>query len=365
VDQPCVTYGEPKAANGAVAPGAASTLIRPCEVYETPDYTQPVSGSDTASYGKLKITDKGDGKYQAVLPTAVQPQQNSSLLLGYAGTGYATNKLGVYSFTFQTIKVPSRIRDATVAVDVDSDLYLLGSASKVNYSLAQESRLPLQNEISSAAASSSEALDTIANGLGQDGAINKEATNLAAGESLSVPGTYADAAWKLHPWRLLLIALLGLGLLVVAGWLVIRLRRKRSTDAMVPLTPAKPSFVDPLYIAASLVSSVLVGLLTWGLVYYTNTAELNGNPDVFSSILAGLISLLAYILLVAGPVVWLAVKRRDWRVAVYMVAWQVIWLVAVLLVYQFGISPLLPTSDANPINVSGAMDSTSNALPSN
>jgi hypothetical protein len=101
-------------------------------------------------------------------------------------------------------------------------------------------------------------------------------------------------------------------------------------------------FVDPLQILAGLVSVIGIGLLTWGVAAYGDSA--NSSYDAFSEILTVVLTFLAYALLVAGPVVWLGVKRRDWRVGLYVFMWQVIWLLVLLLLYKYGIQPYFTPS---------------------
>jgi hypothetical protein len=352
----CLNYGDPKSSGeGTPASGTPQVelLQRPCSVYAQPDYSQPVDSSAANNYSRLIITNSGGSKYQVQLPKPVPPQESTALLLGYSGTGYATRQFGMYRFNFQTIKVQQRIKTATVALDVDSGLFLQDGKSKVNYeSNASGSAASLSAGASGAP--SSKSLDSIAYGVGQDnGAVYKETHDLAAGESYSVRGSYADAAWKLHPWRVGGLAALGVGMLALAVWLVRRVGRKRPVAAKTAHESkaghAWPSLLDPVFIVIGLSSAVAVGLLTWGVAYYGQ--QTLPYEDSFVNTISMVIEVLAYGLLVAGPALWLAAWRRDWRVAVNVFVWQVVWLTALLMVYQFGIRPLLPDSVGTPIPV--------------
>lgn len=58
--------------------------------------------------------------------------------MAYVAKGYANESLGLYKFNFETFKVPSRIEEIKVAVDVDSDLVLKVKKSSVDYSAEGE-----------------------------------------------------------------------------------------------------------------------------------------------------------------------------------------------------------------------------------
>jgi len=351
-----------KAASSSASGAAAPPIVQPnrCVSNTQQSYLQYQYGDTNSNYTPLKFDNLGGNKYSVILPMAVGPQDSTGLLLGYAGMGYAQGRFGVYSFTFQTLKVGERISDATVAVDVDGDQYLLDGQSKVSYGTTGVSKGAAA--LPTGTANSANSLDSIAYGLGQGGEINKEAKDLASGDTFAVKGTYADAAWKLHPGRLVLLGLLGLALLGLATWLVRRIRHPKPTEIRAnspePLKPelkhmdekaglAKKtvSFADPMIILVALGSVVAVGLITWAVVYLGNQNSYTQDP--FTDVLTIIAEILAYVLVVVGPVVWLAAQRRSWRVAVYMVIWQVAWLLVLIIVYVFGISGLISSGNGS------------------
>jgi hypothetical protein len=143
-------------------------------------------------------------------------------------------------------------------------------------------------------------------------------------------------------------------LLVLAWWLVrrLRLRRVSAPAASEPaLKLVHTTLADPLYIVVSLGTAILVGLLTWGLTFYSNAMLVDGATDMFVTTLTSIVVVLAYVLLLAGPVIWLAAVRHDWRVAVYVIAWQVVWLIVLLLIFVLGIRPLLPDGSVVSPNI--------------
>jgi hypothetical protein len=188
--------------------------------------------------------------------------------------------------------------------------------------------------------------------------MSEEAKDLASGESLSVKGTYADAAWKLHPWRLVVLTGLGIAVIVFVAWLWRRARRRKPVEAAKPVVAAKaaPSdkpapgnpaphatFADPLFIAAGAVSAIAIGLLTWGVGYYQEQVQYS--IDDFEAIVSAVLIVVAYVLAIVGPLVWVSARRRDWRPGVFGFVWLAIFLVVMLLIYSLGIKPLLEVAE--------------------
>jgi hypothetical protein len=105
---------------------------------------------------------------------------------------------------------------------------------------------------------------------------------------------------------------------------------------------------SPVYVIAGLLTAVMLAAITWGIQAYSNETSY-GSSDTFTSMLVAILAILAYVLAVFGPVVWLAVRAKNWKVAVVVVSWQIFWLVVVLFVYVLAIRPLL----ADPATSSG------------
>jgi hypothetical protein len=384
----CQDYGDIKplgngttqlqsSASSAAGASSAAVLPRPCLKYAEPDYASPVYGT-TSTYDKLTIKALGGGKYHAELPKAVPVGQSGALLLSYAGKGYAASQLGAYKLDFQTLKVGERIKHATVALDVDSGLYLLDGKSKVSYSSSNVSKsaAPLQ----AGAAASTRELDSLSQSVGSGGSLSEEASDLAPGDVLNVRGTYADATWKLHPVRLVLLLVVALAALVGLAWLLAwlkrRLAQRAALAASMPAAVKKPmaakvaatapieaprgvAVLDPLAIVLGLGSALGLAAMTWAGLVYAQTSE---NDDPFITVLGSILVILVYALLVVGPLVWLGLRRHDWRSAVYTLLWQAVWVVFVLVVYGVGIKPLIndqPTRVEPYYGIeSGAVDST-------
>jgi hypothetical protein len=356
----CTSYGGPQPLAGsssAAGPATQAVFPRPCLKYAPVDYTDTYGS--TSTYSKLKFDTAAGNKYTITLPTPVTPGENAALLISYSGKGYASQALGAYKFDFQTLKVQQRVKNVTVALDVDSGLYLLDGKSKVSYA-----KNPSGTTDSLQSGASSAALDRVSSSVGAGGQMSEEGKDLAPGDTLGVKGTYADAAWKLHPWRVALLAALALALVVGGLWLWRRSRRTRAIAAPAqteqtaaksvampapkpvampapkpPATVTDVKFADPLFIALGAASVIAVGLITWFVISYGSAG---GDGDQFSMLLTGILTVMAYVLAIVGPLAWAGLRRHDWRACLYTFVWQVAWLVVLLLVYQVGLKPLLP-----------------------
>jgi hypothetical protein len=295
-------------------------------------------------YEKLSFISQGNNDYQVKLPTPVPSQQTSSLLLSYSSLAYTHKSLGAYSFKFQTIQVNQRVSSSNVAVDVDSDQYLEGSSS-VSYA-----PVPNTSALSTgAAAPNATALNQISDNLGSGGEIDKTASDLAPGDTLTVKGRYASSNFLLHLPALL--ATLGFLLLVVVLMLVLwrriadHLRRHQATITAAvsskAAAPARPplQFFNAGNVLAGLVSALGVTGVTWFVAWYTQSSSYNSG-DSFTSVLVLITVVLAYVLLGLGPSIYLAASSRDWRRLVFAIVFEVLFLVAFVIIYAVALAPL-------------------------
>ena len=310
----------------------------PCAM-QKPDYTlSPTYYDSQSTYAKSKVTTSGS-TYELSLPVAVQPEGSSAVLVSYAAKGYVTTRWGRSTYHFQTLKVDERVASVQVAIDTDSDLYLDGVSSKVNYSRA-ETGASLSRSTDIASTNAAE-LNRIASYIGNDGRIIKSAKNLAAGDTFTVAGVYADAVWKLQLTRYAVgLGALAASLTVLAGLVVVARRTRR-------LRPEAtwPQLFEILPVVTGLLAAAAIGALAWGLVSFaTSTAGASpygtaGAPDAYTQIILTVFGILMFLVVAVGPAVWIGAARRQWRAAGFSVLWQVIGLLALLLLYSFVIRP--------------------------
>lgn len=185
VRQPqCIRYGSDYATGSQI-----------CLEYQEPDYYQYWYGQN--KYLKLNVVER-DGVYSVDLPRAVKADKTGALLFYYRLKGDAiTDKslFGSFKYKFSTLKVSDSVQDVTVAIDVDSDLFLKGAKSNVDF-VKSVSPMALDAKVTSTSEFASTRYDTVFNQVGQ-GRIVKNAKNLASGETYTVKGEYADSRLKL------------------------------------------------------------------------------------------------------------------------------------------------------------------------
>lgn len=324
---------------------------RPCSAYRDPDYTKRYYPNryDTgeAEYRKIDFTKSGS-RYTLTLPTPVQPYKSTAIIVAYAAQGYTSENLGLYTFNFETIKVASRIQNVTVAVDVDSDLFLKGKKSSVNYGLstARVSDMGMSQSVSSPT------LDNVVNQIGSYAAIIKEAKNLSSNESFTVKGEYAKS------WLRLYITSIILSIVVVCAvlygiYFVTKLLKRRNEGkeqiiavADVVASPSAQTQVNAFsftHALAGLVSSsLIVGITAIGTVFDPISILMYAvGREPIAQIVVVIMILLLYVLSIFGPAIFVAIKH-GWKsflsVLVAELAWFIIFIIVYLVLFQTGLS---------------------------
>ncbi len=207
---------------------------RACLKYVDPDYTNGsrlyyYDGSSVASYTKAKYQRSEDNTFLVELPKEVAPNKTTALIISYATKDYVTKGLSTFKYNFETAEVDSRIKEVSVAIDVDSDLVLRGRPSQVNY----DSSASIKNELDSGSSLESRDLDRVQHQIGRAGILVKEANDLAPYETLSVSGEYAQNWFLLNLTRLIWIVV-GLAILIVSILCAVKFYRKsRANKAKV------------------------------------------------------------------------------------------------------------------------------------
>lgn len=306
-----------------------------------------------SAYEKVKYTKVGR-EYRLTLPQPIEPSQSSAIILAYAAKGYVVKELGLYKFNFETIKVPARIQNVRVSVDVDSELFLKGKRAQVNYQegFAVSELADVANFASGVA--SSGVIDRTVSVIGSYGALTKEAKNLAPEESFMVRGEYATSRMRLYLGSILLtlviIAAFVTGIVFLAKWLLRRARARKEALKAPETLPVQGentfSILNTRNILVGLLSAALVtglSLLVNGLTQSNLIYNLNITPAI--SIIGFIALMFLYLLLMFGPAALVA-SKHGWKVFLSIVVteflWFVVFLVIFLLAAQASTIPTLP-----------------------
>ncbi len=328
-DRYCVRYDN--------SPGRYNDCLR----YEEQDYDLSYIPSN-ATYKKLTPKGADGGKFSVDLPAAVEPGKSTILVLTYIGTGAVRKNTGLYSFNFESIKSANRIKDMKVAVDVDRDFVLKGQKSKVNYNSPEKAALQ--------SGASDLSIGRVAPYIGSEGGVVKTAQNLAANESFSVKGQYAESTWRIHLNKVIIGSIIFIALVAALVFLIRRQAKKpKKPTAIAPasVVPSKTVTAplwSPLFVLVGLGSTVAVVLGTYGLsviIESFNDSRNYNDSETISGILLVIIMILFYFLATFGPAIWIAVRRRDWRSFLSVLFWQFAWLIIAAAIYQWGIRGMI------------------------
>jgi hypothetical protein len=324
---------------------------RPCLQYRDPDYAQQYYyygySNGKAEYQKIQYTKSGN-LYRFTLPTPVEPYKSTAIIVAYAAKGYVNESLGLYKFNFETLKVPSRIQEIRVAVDVDSDLLLKGKRSSVNYNTTGLG----VSELAAPQSVSSRDLDKVVGSIGSYGPLVKEAKNLAPNESFIVKGEYATNWFRLYFSSILLTILIIVAIFAGVYFLARFLKRRGGqggqfgSGANQQMPPQSPqgsiSIFNLTNVSVSLLSVVLVVGLTYLLRFLLESDLLRSmNIDPVFGIVGFITIILLYVLVIFGPAIIVAIKH-GWKSLVSILIaeflWFVIFLVLYLVLFQSGLT---------------------------
>jgi hypothetical protein len=325
-------------------PTRAPIIAQPiCEEYQDIDYY-------SYNYGKARYrkanTHLNGNLLRISLPEQVSPNNSGSIILVYRAYGYAEkNIFGTYTYNFKTLETDTELQQVQVGITTDSDYVLKGAQGKINYQEGM-SALSLPAGDSSVGIRSQQ-FDNLYYRIGQ-GSIIKTAANLAANESYSVKGAYAESVWKLYV-REILIGLFTIQILIV-GFIILGKkvwRRYHSVSLENPPAERKPvslhSLVTerkpfPVILIGSFCVSILTILYT-GILYLLTTVLDSMYSyyrfEIIVTIVIILISFCVYAALLIGPSLYIGMKRGvAWGIGFLgmTAGWLLLFLFSMLLV---------------------------------
>lgn len=313
---------------------------RPCLEYSQPNYgaeIYPTYGGNV-TYTKIDFTTVGN-LYKFTLPNPVPPQKSTTVVLTYAAQGYAKNRFGLFTYAFETVKVPARIQSVQVAVDVDTELYLRGKRSNVEYANPAQT-LSSEMGLGASAKITSPAFDQSVRSIGATGPVVKTAKALAPNESFIVKGEYARNWYRLYLGRIVAIVLIILA--IVVGLYLLRRHFHRSSPAnqegatvgsatTSALTKAQGSNMY-IYAGWGLFSAFLPLGLSGAIYLVTEMFNRVGRYDPIFELATFLIFAILYILAIFGPALWVS-STHGVKSFLAVMAWELVWFLLLLLIY--------------------------------
>jgi hypothetical protein len=327
-----------------------------CLEYREPDYGQDYyyyGSGQSAEYTKIKYTKTGN-TYNLTLPNSVDPSKSTALIISYASKGYVDNAFGLYKFNFETIRVNSRIQSTKVAVDVDSDLFIKGKQSSVNYN-ESAGTMPMAKLGDSSAISSRE-LDRVVSNIGSYGAIIKEGKSLAPNESFNVRGEYAKNWLRLY-LNEIIITILVIAAIIVLIYLISKYinSKPKNNSAKTDIAQDKTQNIvsknsihlfnlTNVLISLGVVIVVIIVSIILRVLNYNNVWQSIYYDPTFSSLIS-LITTLLYALILLAPAIMVGLKK-GWGNLLSIIILQFIWFILLfslyLILFQTGMTDMTP-----------------------
>lgn len=314
------------------APDAKPGTPLICNKYLEPDYYTHYTKNST--YQKAGVEIHGD-TIEITLPRAVSPEKSGAFILYYRAFGYTKkNIFGAFTFSFETLKVEDTIRELTVGISTDSDLFLKGVKGKVDYRINDSEMVLKSSDLTTAGASPQ--LERLYQQIGY-GVITKKATDLQPLDSYIVHGAYAQNYLGLYGKEIsiaIFITILIVMLCIVVGkkifsWLF-------SSHAQ---ESGKKNVHMSVFVSAGLgfATSLCILFYTAGLILVSTTMrQLMGYDQTFIiiHILLTMISVAIYALLLFVPSIVVGVKKGiSWGLGTFVAT--VMWLIFEMFVAFF------------------------------
>jgi hypothetical protein len=327
-----------------------------CLEYRDPDYGQDYyyyGSGQSAEYKKIPYTQTGSS-YKLNLPNPVEASKSTAIIVSYATKGYVDQSFGIYKFNFETIKVNSRIQSTKVAIDVDSDVFLKGKQSSVNYNTTgSAASVP---KLGDASAISSRELDSVVSNIGSYGAIIKEGKSLAPNESFNVKGEYAKNRFLLYINEIIITLVILVAIVVSIYFLskYINSKHKKGSDNTISSQDKVRHIVDNTSInlfnvtnvlisLGSVIGVIIVNILLRVVNYYNIWQSISYDPT-FGSLISVITNLL-YALILLAPAIMVGL-RRGWGNALSIIILQFIWFILLfslyLILFQTGMAEVTP-----------------------
>lgn len=205
-----------------------------CIEYDNPDYYGYYYSNDT-KYKKAQVESTGD-TIVITLPEGVPAESSASYILYYRAKEYTQKDFaGAYSYTFETLKTESPIRNVQIGISTDTDLKLKNASSTVNYGVEDSVMSDLKAAPTlSSAGMTNQAFERYYQQIGQ-GTIVETASSLQPLDTFTVDGAYAKSSWQLYAKTLLIGIVVTLVVLALIGFGLFKLFRHVKKKA-VPAT---------------------------------------------------------------------------------------------------------------------------------
>lgn len=363
----CLRYGTTSV---SPSPGIIEDRYDPpeCIQYDNPDY-YGYTYSNNTKYKKATVNTEGD-TITITLPEGVSPEMSSSYILYYRSKAYTQkNWAGAYTYTFETLKTESPIRNLQVGISTDSNLKLKDASSDINYAVDDTAISELKTAPAlNSAGMTTQAFDRYYQQIGQ-GTVIKNASSLQPLDTFTVEGAYAKSIWQLQAKTIAIVSVIVIIVLVAIGFGLYKLFKylKRKT-VRTPSTEAHVGIHTILWmIGGSFGSSILTAGYTVFLFIVMNFISgyyyIGYEYNLLVSLFILILSLAIYPLCLFVPSIVMGVKKGLWW-GVGTFAMTIAWLM-VYLFLVFGFLVLTKMNNSYPRPTPYIYGTTDSAAPVN
>ena len=305
-----------------------------CLEYEEPDYFNTYWYGKT-SYLKAEVAQNGD-QIAITLPAPVAPGKSGSIVMYYLSNQLASKSfLGTFDYKFETLASEDQIKNLQVGVTTDSNLYLKGADSQVQYRDVVSTDATQKLMAAGSENISNSQFDSYYQQIGS-GQIIESATYLQPTETFTVHGSYADSQLKLYSrdiltWSLVVLVLI---LLIIFSVFFVIKKLKTQNEAEKNSNAEKNPKISIAYlVTGSFIASFLTAGYTIGIFIISSAMSMryysNLNPLVMLFLVV--LSFGVYPLLLFGASLFVGIKRGVWW-GLGTFAMTIFWMMIFLLV---------------------------------
>ncbi|KKS47847.1 hypothetical protein A3J20_03295 [Candidatus Gottesmanbacteria bacterium RIFCSPLOWO2_02_FULL_42_29] len=309
-----------------------------CLEYSEPDYFDYYGGG---KYQRAKYNYSLD-TLEIFLPKPIQNEKSGAFLVYFRALGFARkNFFGAYKFTIESLKAANAINNLNIGISTDADMFIKGGQGEVGYRYANSEMLMKSPQAKGGGAFASSAIDNVISQIGQ-GAIVKNAANLAPLESYKVSGIYANSRFKLYGKEIIVSVfgiLLVLALITLLARKILKYVRGSALKKEIKSDQTQEDNSIRAVMAAgiSFISSLILGgygILLILLFNYLNYADYQ--IAMLLRVAAMIISFCVYIVGLFIPGLYYGYKKgMGWGVltVVLTVVWLIIYFILGLAVF--------------------------------
>lgn len=200
------------------------------ESYVKPQYLNPFWYPASTFSKKIDFTQQqtsGTNIVTIMLDYPLPPGETITFFFYYKAKGYVNTNLFSYSFVFETIKNKYDSNQVRVAVNVQPELYLKGTESRVNYVDNMYAA-----KMSAGEALASEEMKELSQRIESAPGLIKTTAGLDPFESFIVTGEYTKYHWWLQRWTIV-----GWALLILLGGIVLLYAFRKASSFLRTVSP--------------------------------------------------------------------------------------------------------------------------------